>query len=440
MQKNCVEECDSFYLLGIGGVSMSALARLLKALGKRVCGCDREESAYTQSLRADGIYVRTDGFDQNFGGCQVIAYTDAIDSGDKWRVSALRSGRQVVSRGELLAALSGLFSTDIAVAGSHGKSTCTSMTAHIFRQAGKRFACHIGGEDRLLKNAFIDGRDYFITEACEYKRNLLWLHPDIAVVLNTDPDHLDCYGNAENVLATYRTFCAQSKSVIKLYGELGGIKAVTFGFDDRADYHGAALKENKGRYAFSLYEEDTCLGDIQLKIYGKHNVLNALAAAAVARQCGISFEDVRLGLEGYEGLARRFEPIGTIGGVKAIADYAHHPAEIKAAVRTAAKLTDGKLYVIFQPHTYSRTKTLFPQFVGVLSNIPRLLIYRTYAAREYFDDGGSALTLSRAVKRSVYADSIEGICSFLRGAGRDDLLLVLGAGDIYDIALTLADR
>lgn len=440
MCENYVEGCDSFYFLGIGGVSMSALALLLKHMGKRVQGCDREQGDCTERLNKEGVDVLIGSFDPNFGGCDAIVYTDAVDDSDRSRACAMRTGKILLSRGELLKAVSDRFAVKIAIAGSHGKSTCTAMTAHIFMSAKRKLACHVGALDRAFGNEYMDGNDYFITEACEYRRNLLWLKPDIAVVLNTEPDHMDTYGDEQHLLNTYSEFCRKSGKSIKLYGELGDVSAVTFGFDARADFHAAAVKGIRGKYSFRLYERDKCLGDVSLGVYGKHNVLNALAASSVARMCGISFNEIRDGLSRFCGMARRFENIGSINGTPAIADYAHHPGEIKAAIKTARQLTDGKLYVIFQPHTYSRTRTLFSQFVNVLSNVDKLLIYRTYAAREYFDDAGSALTLSRAIRRSVYADSSEQICSFISGADKGDLVLILGAGDIYYIARSLVDR
>lgn len=419
---------------------MSALAVLLAKMGKKVGGCDRCDNSFTRRLENMGIPVVVGDAGDNIADYEVVVFTDAVPENDRSLLAARRSRLPVVPRGQLLQMLGQSFRNVVAVAGSHGKSTCTAMIAHIFAFAGQAFACHIGAEDREFSNAYMCGRTYFVTEACEYKRNLLHLKPKIGIILNCDADHLDCYGTAENVREAYAQFAAQSVCAIKLYGEMQKAEGITFGFDNRADYFAKNLTGNGGRFSFELYEGKSALGQIELKVCGKHNVLNALAAAAAARLCGLSFEDIKGGLEAFEGISRRFEYIGRINGVTCIADYAHHPNEIKAVLKTVKQVRKGKIFVIFQPHTYSRTKLLFKEFVNVLSNIDNLLIYRTYAAREYYDDAGSALTLSRAVRRSRYADGIEGICSFVDGAGADDTLLVLGAGDIYDIALTLVDR
>lgn len=419
---------------------MSALAALLLRMGKVVGGCDRCESSFTRKLVGMGIPVTIGDAADDMLGYEAVVYTDAVGDNDKSVALARKNKIPLVPRGQFLAMLSQCFNGVIAVAGAHGKSTCTAMLAHIFKVANRPFSCHIGAEDRQFSNAWMGGRSIFITEACEYKRNLLWLRPGIGIVLNCDADHLDCYGTAENVKSAYEQFASQSVCAVKLYGELQKTHGVTFGFDNRADYFAKNLVGRDGRFSFDLCEGKSCLGQVSLSVYGKHNVLNALAATAAARLSGISFEDIRDGLASFTGIARRFEYIGTINGVTCIADYAHHPNEIKAVLKTVRQVRKGKIFVIFQPHTYSRTKLLFRQFVNVLSNTDNLLIYRTYAAREYYDDAGSALTLSRAIRRSKYADGIEGICSFVSAAGADDTVLVLGAGDIYDIALMLVDR
>lgn len=411
---------------------MSALAKILLSFGKTVAGYDRVDGQYVQSLRASGIDV-VNHLNADISGYDCIVYTDAIASNNRILLNARRLNKLIISRGRLLAEISREFSFVTAVAGCHGKTTCTAMIAHVFKSAGLKFSAHIGGDDLSFDNAFFGGTDYFVTEACEFKRNFLTLTPDIAVVLNSDADHLDCYGTAENLKSAYDEFCEQGKTAIRLYADGAGA-TITFGLDDRATYYAKKLRNEKGNFSFIAYENGSELGKITLGVPGKHNVLNALATVATARTLGLDFNLIEEGLEDFKGVGRRFECIGRLNGASCIADYAHHPNEIKAVLKTARLVNQGEIYVVFQPHTYSRTKTLFKQFVGVLSSVKKLLIYKTYAAREYYDDAGSALTLSNAVKRSKYGDCPDDITDFTANCKLGDVVLFLGAGDIYEIA------
>lgn len=433
MSENVLAEYDSFYFIGVGGVSMSALAKILLALGKRVGGCDRSENEYTRELQSAGVPFKLGNLG-DIEGFSAVVYTDAIPESNATFALARRQNKFIISRGELLYELSKLYTSTIAISGCHGKTTCTAMLAHIFDASGLEFTLHVGGSDNKFSNGYFGGKRFLITEACEYKKNFLYLKPAVGVILNSDADHLDCYGSAENLRKAYAEFASSSTEVVRLFGDLDGVEGTTFGFDDRADYYAKKIRNERGRFSFGAYEGDIRLGTVTLGSYGKHNVLNALAAIAVARRCGVGFDAIAAGLKSFTGVKRRFEVIGSCRGAVCIADYAHHPNEIKAVLKTARLVTQGEVFVVFQPHTYSRTKNLFKQFVAALSPLKRLLIYKTYAAREYYDDAGSALTLSSAVKRSVYGDCEDDILNFISGAGQGDIVLFLGAGDIYDIA------
>ncbi len=411
---------------------MSALAEYIRGCGKAVGGCDAVRGVYVNKLEEKSIKVTN--FDEaDISGYEAIVYTDAIAENNELLCKARSSGKAVIPRGEFLAAVASAFGKVIAVSGCHGKTTCTAMLAHIFNNAGKAFACHIGGSDRKFDNFYMNGEDYFITEACEYRKNFLRLDPDVAIVLNSAADHMECYGTVEELKKCYSRFVSKAGEGITLYGDLntGG---KTFGFDRRADYCAKDIVSDCGKYCFTVCNKDKKVAKIKLGVFGKHNVLNALAAYAAADVCGLDSQKIIEGLEEFSGVRRRFEYLGTYNGASCVADYAHHPDEIKATLKTARAITEGKLYVVFQPHTYSRTKILFSRFVAVLNPVKRLLIYKTFAAREYYDDGGSAYTLSLALKKSRYGDSLHDIVNFLRDAKEGDNVLFLGAGDIYDIA------
>lgn len=436
MRKRIWEVYDKFYFIGAGGVSMSALAKFLLAKGATVAGSDNSDSVYVGDLISLGAKISVGQNSESVEDYQIVVYTDAVKDDNLQLAEARKLNKEILSRGQLLTEISRSFDKVIAVSGCHGKTTATSMLAHIFSAADKDFCAHIGGRDLKFSNFYYCGNFYFLTEACEYKQNFLLLKPDIAIVLNTDPDHLECYGSAENLKLAYMRFAGSAQISVTPYNDLP-INGISFGYDKNAGYSVGAIKENNGKFSFCVYENGKNAGEISLNVYGKHNILNALAAIAAARSAGISFEDVKKGLSDYAGVERRFERIGSVNGAEIIADYAHHPDEISAAISTAKSIVKGNLFVVFQPHTYSRTKNLFNDFVKVLSPLENLLIYRTFAAREYFDDEGSALTLSQNVYGSKYGDDVRDIREFIEGARENDIVLVLGAGDIYDLAKSI---
>ena len=413
---------------------MSGLAKYLLNLGKRVGGSDVSDNEYTDDLIKNGAKINFGNNVSDVADYEFIIYTDAINEKDLRLNKAVSLSKPVMSRGQFLYEVSRNFKTVIAVSGCHGKTTCTSMLTHIFDVAGKSFASHIGGKDLNFSNFYFCGDDFFITEACEYKKNFLRLKPDVAVILNSDADHIECYGSEGALKEAYRTFAAGAQRTISLYGDSLRVSGLNFGFDKSADYFAGDIKVNKGICAFTVYEHGKMLGRITLNVFGRHNILNALAAIAVARCFDISFKQIRDGLNNFTGVERRFEKLEGAGGVSYYADYAHHPNELSASLKTVQGITDGRLFVVFQPHTYSRTRLLFNQFVEVLSPLNELLIYKTFAAREYFDDAGSALALSQSIKNSHYGDTPSDIVDFISKAEEGDTVLLLGAGDIYFIA------
>lgn len=434
MCKNLLNDFNSFYFVGCGGVSMSGLANYLLTLGKTVGGSDVYPNDYTKKLIERGAQITFCGDVENIKDYDLVIYTDAVQDNDIYIAESKRLNKPLISRGVFLSEVSKNFKSVIAVAGCHGKTTCTAMLTHIFHSAKKSFTAHIGGNDLIFSNFYQCGNDYFITEACEYKKNFLTLTPNVAIVLNSDVDHLECYDGELDLLNSYIKFLDNANVRIGLFKDLKVENLISFGFDDSSDYYAKNIVENEGTISFSVYERNVKLGSIKLNIYGKHNVLNALAATTVARSLGFDFDSIKNGLQSFCGVERRFEKIGSVNGGICIADYAHHPNELRAVIRTIKKNVDGKLYVVFQPHTYSRTKSLFKEFVKVLSPLNNLLIYKTFAAREYFDDAGSGLTLSQSLKKSCYGDSVKDIISFLKNVTCEDKIIFLGAGDIYSIA------
>ncbi len=434
-------EKQNFYFIGIGGVSMSALAELLAARGYSVRGSDASESEFTNRLREKGIPVHI-GDSQPIGE-EVVVYTGAISDSHPQRAAAQRAGKRLVPRSELLGRIAEEYPRVLSVAGCHGKTTTTCMLMHIFGINGAKFTCHVGGEDLDYGNLLVRGDEIFLTEACEFKRSFLALHSDVAVILSCDRDHTDCYHEENELLEAYREFSAQAKRVIVNADDVRA-REIPHGLDFglyAGRIRAERLRSVEERYSFTVVEDGTPLMNVRLNVIGKVHVLNALAAYSAARLIGFSPDEIRKGLESFRGVRRRFERIGTFGGVPVICDYAHHPREIAAAIETAERLAQGTVRVVFQPHTYTRTRDLLGEFVSVLSHADSPILYRTYSARETYSYAGSSVRLASLLPDSRYVQSPGQLRARLgEDLGKEDLILVLGAGDIYEIAKNIVDR
>lgn len=422
---------------------MSALAIFLSGNGFEVFGYDDMESAQTDGLKKERILAqnkkKSETAKKLLEESDVIVYTDAIPQDHFLLLWAKEKGKRLLSRAELLGKIARSFPSSIGVAGSHGKTTCTSMCAHVLKATGVGFTAHIGGIDGEFGNFYTNGQEFFLTEACEYKKNLLKIPCESAVVLNIDSDHMECYENEDDLTKTFGCFCKNSERAFVCADNekclsLGDFS--TFGIENQfSDYRAVDLKEVGERYQFTVQEYGKELCKVRLKVRGKCNVYNALATFAVMRSYGFDEREIARGLEDFTAVKRRFEEIGEFRGVQFICDYAHHPKEILSTVQTAKSICKGRLFVVFQPHTYSRTKFLMKDFVSTLRGIENLLVYKTYPAREYFDETGSAKTLAENVGGCLYMENVRELKSWIkRTAKPKDLLLFLGAGDIYYVA------
>ncbi len=429
---------NKVYFIGIGGISMSALAKLLSVRGCLISGSDGTKGEETDALAFYGVkvYIGEDGQREALHAADAVVYTDAISPEHcelKW---AREHQKRLYSRAELLGEICREFSTVVAVAGSHGKTTCTSMMAHALKGIGVPFTAHIGGEDQSLGNFYATGKDYFVTEACEYKKNLLKIQPSVAVLLNIDRDHMECYDGEEDLIDCFYRYCDGGKTAFVCADDprcqaLGDFP--TFGINcTLADYRAVDLRAKEERYSFTVEEYGKRLCRIRLRAIGKCNVYNALAAFAAMRSLGFNEREIAKGLENFTAVKRRFEKIGSYHGASFICDYAHHPREILSTLSTVEGIRKGTLYVVFQPHTYSRTKALMAEFVSVLGNVKNLMIYKTYPARERFDEEGSAARLAGLIGDCLYAENVYVLKTWIKKTVRDgDVVLFLGAGDVY---------
>lgn len=419
---------------------MSALAKYLSTQGYSVSGSDALRNEETENLGFYGVktYIGEDGNRPSLLNADAVVYTDAIAETHTERQSAVLHGKRLIARADLLSIISGNFSKIIGISGSHGKTTCTSMCAHALKGIGVPFTAHIGGEDSYFGNFYSSGSDYFLTEVCEYKRNLLKMQSDVSVVLNIDRDHMECYQDENDLIACFQRYCQQSKTAFVCADDsrcekLGNFP--TFGINSAcADYRAVDLRANNGKYTFTVEEYGNPVCRLQMQAIGRHHVYNALSTFAVMRSFGFNEKEIKKGLETFQAVKRRFEKIGVYKGANVICDYAHHPREITAIVKTAEGICKGRLFVVFQPHTYSRTKLLLKEFCESLRPIKELMIFKTFPAREKYDKDGDAERLAFEVG-SLYAENVYALKTWLKTTVKEgDTVLFLGAGDIYYVA------
>ncbi len=415
---------------------MSALAKYLKFKGYIVTGSDKSTSTVTRELKKYGITVFSGHKKENIIGADVVIYSSAIPEDNEELYFARKNKSACISRAELLEMISSKYCQKIAVSGSHGKTTVTSLLAHILNVSDTSFTAHIGGFDNVLGNLVVKGDGVFLSEVCEFKRNIEKFSPTTAVCLNIDNDHLNCYRDVNELAQTFYTFLDKAETRI-INADDGKLKyydksSVTFG-EKSGDYTFKNYLVEGDKACFDVLLRNKKLFDVKTNYIGKYYAMNVTAAAATAFSLGITVGDIEKGINDFKGVKRRNEIIGQLNGWNVIGDYAHHPSEIKNFM---SAFKDKKVLCVFQPHTYSRTRILFDDFVAVLSDIPNLFLYKTYSARENYDYYGSAERLSNALYDAKYYDNFrllyKNISEFTLNSNSNGLILVVGAGDLYD--------
>ncbi|HEY2601952.1 MAG TPA: UDP-N-acetylmuramate--L-alanine ligase [Thermoleophilaceae bacterium] len=433
------------HFIGIGGAGMSGLALVALGLGARVSGSDRAESSYSQRLREAGIEPAIGHDPANLPEGADVVVSTAIAEDNPELAAARAAGLRVLHRGELLGEVSRL-KRCIAVGGTHGKTTTASMAAHALVECGRRPAYLIGGEVRSTgTNASWGQGDWVVVEADESDRSFLRLEPDVAVVTNVELDHHSTYRTLPEVREAFAAFAGPAPTVILPAGlELRDVPpAVTFGIDT-GTFAARDLELLPSGTRFSVEGVP-----VELRVPGRHNVLNALAALAACREAGLGVAEAAPALAGFSGAGRRFEPHGrTAAGALVYDDYAHHPTEVRATLEAARTLEPRRLVAVFQPHLYSRTQHLAREFGRALALADLVVVIDIYPAREHAADfpGVSGwlvagATASAAAGRPVYwLPAMDEAERFLRRELREgDLLLTLGAGDVNELAERLGD-
>ena len=440
----------NIHLIGIGGIGVSAIAKILASRGYNVSGSDMKESEMTDSLAAMGIKIYVGHKAENVEGKDLVIYSAAIAPENPEMMRAKELGIEMAGRAEVLGTLMDEFGTSIAISGTHGKTTTTSMVSLILENAEKSPTIMVGGNlAEIGGNVKVGEGDYFVTEACEYRDSFLELRPKIEIILNIDSDHLDYFKDIEHIVSSFdrfANFVPEDGKIIAydanpFVSEVikGHSNLITYGYNKNSTFYISDVAFADGMPSFHLNYNGEDLGGINLSIPGEHNILNATAAFACCYALGVDKRTIIETLNGFKGIQRRFDVKGVFGkGFKLVDDYAHHPTEIKATLDAAANLPHKRLWCIFQPHTYTRTLALFDQFADAFAKADVLILSDIYAAREKNIYEISSEKLRDRIKKVHPDKEVMFISDFgeiaehvLANAGEDDLVITMGAGDIY---------
>ena len=440
------------YFCGIGGISMSGLAEVLLDRGLKVTGSDRASSDLTDALSANGakIFIGQKA-DNVTSDIDLFVYTAAIHPDHPEFVKATELNIPMLTRAELLGQIMKNYDFPVAVSGTHGKTTVTSMLSEILMEADKDPTLSVGGIlESIGGNIRIGHSDIFVTEACEYTNSFLSFFPKASIILNVEADHLDFFKDIDDIRNSFHKFASLTPEdgVVIIGNDIPGkdvvlkdikSKIITFGRDEKADYY--PLNIHYDDMGYGHFEVVSPLGreDMDLKIPGEHNVMNALAAIAMADYMGIDRSFTKKALRNFGGAKRRFEYKGNVNGVTIIDDYAHHPSEIRATLNAAKNYPHKKLYVAFQPHTYTRTKALLDDFADALSIADMVVLAKIYPARETDNLGISSEDVAVRIRNkgteSVYLPEFDMIEKFVKeSCSPGDLFITMGAGDVVNIA------
>ena len=441
---------EKIYLIGIGGISMSALAEIFYNLGCKVSGSDKSDGSIVYKLRNKGITVFTQHVSDNIKSVKpdLVIYTAAIAKDNEELRYARDNNIKVMDRAQFLGELMKSYKYTIAVAGTHGKTSTTGMVSDIFLQAGMDPTITLGGILKSVGNNFVMGKsDYFILEACEYFNSFLSFKPYVAIILNIEEDHLDYFKDLDSIYDAFHNFANNvsedgyliiNANIPNYERIVRNIKCtvITYG-NKEADWKAYnILSIEKDYYVYDLISNNSKLVRIKLKAQGLHNIENSIAAFIAAYVLNLGVEKIQLGLKSFGGIKRRFELKGYFNGAVVLDDYAHHPTEIKATLKTAKIKADKRLYAVFQPHTYSRTKFLLEEFANAFNLADIIIIMDIYRARENNIYNIHSIDLVNKIKeknpQTYYFKSKEVINRFLiDNLSEGDLLITMGAGDVY---------
>lgn len=444
------------HFIGIGGISMSGLAEILRTEGYNVTGSDSKDSKVIERLRNIGITVYINHSEDNIKDADLVIYTDAISNENKELIKANSLDIPVIDRATFLGALMKNYNNSIAISGTHGKTTTTSMLSTIFNRSTIDPTILLGGQlDEIGGNVRLGSRDCMITEACEYKGNILKYFPTMAVILNIDEDHLDYFKSMDHIVDTFVSYGKNldEDSYLIINKDDSGTqkvvdntlaKVVTFGINEDSDYRAENIVfSEEGFSSFTVKIKGDKSYPITLNVMGIHNIYNALGSIAAAHIYGLSMKDIQKYISFYTGVHRRLEFKGYYNDVKVMDDYAHHPTEIKATLSAIKNSTLGDIYCIFQPHTFTRTKLLFQSFADSFVGATKVIITDIYAAREIDNGMVHSRDLAKAITscEAIYLKSFKEIEDYLiDNIKENDTIITMGAGNVYLVGESLLEK
>jgi UDP-N-acetylmuramate--alanine ligase len=440
------------HFIGIGGISMSGLAEILLEEDFRISGSDAKESPLTKALEERGAKIYYGQRASNIAeDVQLVVYTAAIHPDNPEYACAVQKGLPMLTRAELLGQIMRNYGTSIAIAGTHGKTTTTSMASHVLLSGSCDPTISVGGIlPAIHGNIRVGHSEYFITEACEYTNSFLSFFPNVAVILNMDADHLDFFKDLADIRHSFRKFAellpqdgalvinADTPDYEEIIQDLS-CSVITYGLEHEADYTAADITwDSFGHATFTALYRGEPVGTFTLKVPGIHNVSNALAVIALGRYLQLPDQAIQKGLQEFAGTDRRFQYKGTIGDVTIIDDYAHHPTEIEATLHAAKNYPHKSTWCVFQPHTYTRTKALMDEFAKALTLADHVVLADIYAARETDTLGISSADLQQKILAMgtdcAYFETFDEIETYLlKQCAPGDLIITMGAGDVVRI-------
>ena len=445
-----IQNVKKVHMIGIGGSGMCPLAEILHSKGYILTGSDNNISDPLKRVKALGITVHMGHSAENVGDAELIVYSAAISKDNPELVYAAEKGIPTMERSHLLGALTRMYDNVIGVCGTHGKTSTTSMITQILYLNKLDPTAVIGGKLPLINSNGRTGQtENMVCEACEFVDTFLQMSPDISVLLNIDNDHLDYFKTMDNLVLSFHKFIGMSKLafingdddlVLKAANGIDA-KLITFGLAKTNDYYADNLKQSKYGYAFDVFKNNKKLVSIEMHIPGYHNVMNGLAAIAVADYMGVTPEGIKNALEQFTGAGRRFEFLGEYNGFVLADDYAHHPTEIKATLSAAKTLDYKRVIAVFQPFTFSRTALLLDEFIESLKIADKVILMPIMGSREINTYGVSSEDIACKLNDAVVRETFEKVADeIICNANEGDLVITMGGGDIYKAAHIVQDR